>query len=100
MQIPVLVEPVAGNGYRARGGEPLPLVVEAPTRDEALAKLKYEVQARLSNGVELVSLEVTPEENPWLAMAGMYDPNDPVVQDWLEEIRRYREEVEQDPNYL
>ena len=25
MQIPVLVEPVANNGFRARSGEPLPL---------------------------------------------------------------------------
>ena len=36
MQIPVLIEPIAGNGYRARGGEPLAVVVEAPTRAEAL----------------------------------------------------------------
>jgi predicted nucleic acid-binding protein len=47
MQIPVLIEPSAGNGYRARGGEPLPLVVEAPTREEALAKLKEQLQAQL-----------------------------------------------------
>jgi hypothetical protein len=38
MQIPVVIEPSAGKGYRARGGEPLTLVVEAPTREEALAK--------------------------------------------------------------
>ena len=29
MKIPVLIEPVASNGYRARGGEPFPEVGEA-----------------------------------------------------------------------
>ena len=28
MQIPVLIEPVAANGFRARSGEPLPLTAE------------------------------------------------------------------------
>jgi hypothetical protein len=28
MQIQDLIEPVAGNGYRARGGEPLDLTAE------------------------------------------------------------------------
>ncbi|HMC63975.1 MAG TPA: hypothetical protein VKI65_03475 [Gemmataceae bacterium] len=100
MQIPVLIEPVAGNGYRARGGKPLPLCAEGATRAEALAKLKEQLQARLSNGAELVAIEVPSQENPWLRMAGMYDPNDPDVQGWIEEMKRYREEVEQDPNYL
>jgi hypothetical protein len=36
MQIPVLIEPINGNGYRASGGAPLAVVVEAPTREEAL----------------------------------------------------------------
>ena len=28
MQIPILIEPVAGNGFRFRGGEPFGLSVE------------------------------------------------------------------------
>ena len=56
MQIPVLVERVAGNGYRARGAEPLGFVAEGPTRETALAKLKELVQARLRQGAEIVSI--------------------------------------------
>ena len=47
MQISVLIEPIGNNGYRATGPEPLPVVVEAPTREEALAKLEEKLEARL-----------------------------------------------------
>ncbi len=40
MQIPVLIESIAGNGYRARGGEPLPLTADGPTREAALHNLR------------------------------------------------------------
>src|SRR5438128_2046001 len=99
MQIPILIEPVAGNGYRARGGEPLSLTAEGATREEALAKLKEQLQARLSTGAAIVPLEVPVEDNPWLQMAGIYDPSNPDVQEWKEEMRRYREEIDRDPNY-
>ncbi len=40
MQIPVLVERVKGNGYRARGVEPFAVSAKGSTREEALAKLR------------------------------------------------------------
>ncbi len=97
MQIPVLIEPIAGNGYRARGGEPLPLVVEAPTREEALAKLKEQLQARLRNGAELVPVELGAKPHPWMEFAGMYDPSDPVVQGWEKAVTDYRRKVDEHP---
>jgi hypothetical protein len=48
---------------------------------------------------ELVALEVPAPDNPWLAMAGMYDPNDPLVRDWKEAMAAYRCDVESDPDY-
>ncbi len=98
MQIPVLIEPVAGNGYRARGGEPLAVAVEAPTREEALAKLREVLQARLQNGAEIVPLEVTPVQHPWMKFAGMFK-DDPLVEEWKEAMAEYRREVEEDPDY-
>lgn len=98
MQIPVLIEPVAGNGYRARGGEPLAVVVEAPTREEALAKLQEALQARLRNGAEIVPLEVAPPKHPWMEFAGMFE-NDPLLEEWKEAMAEYRREVEEDPDY-
>jgi len=60
MQISVLVEPVAGNGYRAHGAEPFGVSAEAATREEAVAKVRQLCQARLSGGAELVTVKVGP----------------------------------------
>ena len=100
MQIPVLLEPIAGNSYRAKSGEPLPLSAEGATRDEALRKLRDLMDGRLQNGAQLVPFEVRPKENPWLASAGIFDPNDPLVQEWKQAMAEYRQEVEDDPDYL
>src|SRR5436309_779995 len=89
MAIQVLVEPLANNGFRATSGEPIPLTVEAPTREEALAKLKKRLQARLQNGAELVPLELTPAPHPWMEFAGMFK-DDPGIDDWKRSMAEYR----------
>ena len=50
------------------GVAPLAVSVEAPTRDEALAKLKERLQARFKNGAELVPVELTPEPHPLMEL--------------------------------
>lgn len=97
MQIPVLVEPVADNSFRAKAGEPLPLSAEGATAEEAVRNLRAAMDRQLKNGKQLLSVEVAPE-NPWLAMAGMHDPKDPLVQQWKKEMAAYRQEFEDDPN--
>jgi hypothetical protein len=97
MQIPVLVERVKGNGYRARGTEPFALTARGATREEALAKLRAKIQARLKNGTELVGLEVGPPPHPWMECAGMFK-DDPFIEDWIQSMAEYRDEVEKDPN--
>jgi predicted RNase H-like HicB family nuclease len=47
MQIPVLIEPVARNGYRARVLEPYAVSAKGATREEALAKLRAKIEKRL-----------------------------------------------------
>jgi hypothetical protein len=56
MQIPVLVERVNGKGYRACGKEPFAVSARGATREEALAKLRAKIQARLKKGSEIVGL--------------------------------------------
>jgi hypothetical protein len=97
MQIPVLVEPVTGNGFRAKAGEPLPLTAEGATPDEAVRNLRAAMDRQLKSGKQLLSVDIA-QENPWLAMAGMHDPGDPLVQKWKEEMAAYRQEVEDDPD--
>jgi hypothetical protein len=99
MQIPILIEPIAGNGYRASGGPPLAVVVEAPTREEALAKLKEQLQARLRDGAEIVQLELPPATHPLAKFAGMFK-DDPLLPEWKEAMAEYRRQVDADPDGL
>ena len=95
MQIPVLVEPIDGKGYRARGGEPLPLVAEGPTREAALAKLREQLQARLKGGAEVVSLDLNDASHPLAEFVGMFK-DDPLVEDWKKSMADYRHQIDQD----
>ena len=100
MQIPVLIEPIAGNGYLAKTGDPLPLRAEGATRGDALKKLEEMMTQRLTSGSTIAPVPEGASENPWLAMAGIYDPADPEVQAWIEAMAEYRREVDNDPDRL
>lgn len=99
MQIAVLVERVAGNGYRASGAEPFAVTVRASTREKALAKLREKIQARLKKGAELVNLDVEASAHPWMKFAGMFR-DDPYFAGWQKAIAEYRQEVDEAPDYL
>lgn len=98
MQIPVLVEPVPNEGFRATAGPPLPLSAEGATPDEAVRNLRAVMDQQLKNGKQLTSVEFPAAPNPWLAMAGTLDLNDPLVQEWQAAMAEYRLEVEADPD--
>src|SRR5437763_10951687 len=101
MQIPVLVERLKSKTFRARGTEPFAISAKGATREEALAKLRAKIERRLMNGTEIVGMEFGNQpaaDNPWLAMAGIYDPDDPVVQEWKKTMAAYRQETERNPD--
>jgi len=96
MTIPVLIEPVAEGGYRATGGSPFVVSAEGATRDEALGRLRVEIEQRIAAGAVLVPLEVGPAEgNPWMKGAGMFQ-DDPLFDAWQESIAEYRRRVDDD----
>jgi hypothetical protein len=97
MQIPVLVERLKGNGFRARGKEPFAVSARGSTREEALAKLRVKIQTRLKNGTEIVGLEVGPEPHPLAEFAGMFK-DDPDFEDVLKIMADNRERVNEDPD--
>jgi predicted RNase H-like HicB family nuclease len=97
MQIPVLIERVKGNGYRARGTEPFAVSAKGSTREEALAKLRAKIETRLKKGSELVGLDIGPQPHPWMKFAGMFK-DDPWTEDWVQSMAEYRQQVEDDPN--
>jgi predicted RNase H-like HicB family nuclease len=98
MEIPVLIEPVAGNGFRARSAEPLGITAEGATSEEALQKVRQEIQNRLAAGTRLVSVEV-PSDHARARFAGIYSDDDPLVQEWLEIMAENRRRADEDPNY-
>jgi predicted RNase H-like HicB family nuclease len=97
MQVPVIVEPVKGNGYRARGKEPFAVSARGATREEALAKLRAKIHARLKNGTEVVGLEIAPEEHPLAEFAGMFK-DDPIFEDVLKIMADNRKKMDEDSN--
>jgi predicted RNase H-like HicB family nuclease len=94
MNIPVLIEPVPGNGFRATGAEPFAAVAEGATPDEALARLRESVERRLQAGARVVSLPLSAPDHSWLPFAGMFHGDDPIVQQWLEVLQSRRREPE------
>ena len=98
MQIDVLIEPMAGNGYRASGGAPFAFTAEGTTREEALRKFQEMVEGRFAGGAQLVRLDVKHGEPPWAKFAGTWPPNDPRIAAWEQAIEEYRQKVDEDPN--
>jgi predicted RNase H-like HicB family nuclease len=99
MQIPVLIEPIARNGYRAHSKEPFALSAKGATREEALAKLRAKIEGRLKKGTEIVGLEIGQPPHPWMPFAGMFK-DDPWIEDWKQSVEDYRRQVDEDPDAL
>lgn len=97
MQIPILIERVANNGFRSRGGEQFSLSAEGETREEVLNKLNEQLRARLKDGAELVALEDSPAPHPLAQFAGMFK-DDPMLDEWKQSMAEFRQAIEQDPD--
>jgi predicted RNase H-like HicB family nuclease len=99
MRLSVLIEPVPGQGYLAKGGEPFAVTAEGATRDDALQKLREIIEGKIAAGAEIVTLDVPFPEHPWLPFAGMFR-DDTLVEEWkqtLAELRRQDEEDRLEP---
>jgi hypothetical protein len=97
MQIPVLIEPIDGKGYRARGAEPFALIAEGPTREAALTKLKELLHSRLRNGAEIVTMDLSQEPHPLAEFVGMFK-DDPLIEDWKKDVAEYRRKIDEEPD--
>jgi hypothetical protein len=98
MNIPIVVEPIAGNGYRASGG-PFAVTAEGATREETLAKLRDLIEQRLAAGAQLVELEIKkPNSRPWTRFVGTWQPGDPFIERWKQAVEDYRRKMDEDPS--
>ena len=92
MHLPILIEPVAGNGYRASAGQPFALSTEGATREEALQRLRQEIESRLAAGADIVSLEIPKQEHPLAPYVGMFR-NNPLFAEWQQAMAEYRRQA-------
>jgi hypothetical protein len=87
-----------GRHFQAPTWGPSPLSAEGETREEVLAKLREQLQARLRDGAEVVTLEVAERltGNPWVEFAGMFQ-DDPYFEEWQQAIADRRRKIDEDP---
>jgi len=95
MQIPVLIEPVAGNGYRARAGEPFGWSAEGATPDDALRALNEVVSREVAAGTRVAAIDVPGKAHPLLQYAGTWKDH-PLLDDWRQAIEEYRHSAEEE----
>jgi predicted RNase H-like HicB family nuclease len=89
MDIPVLIEPLPDSGFRATSGEPLHLATEAPTREEAVAKLRTLIEERVAAGAQVVAVSIDTS-HPLAKFAGMLK-DDPLAEPWKQAMAEYRD---------
>jgi hypothetical protein len=98
MQIPVLVEPMENQGFRATGGSGLEFAARGATAEEALGRFRAEIERRIAAGAILVNVEVGAiEENPWTQCVGSLK-DDPFFDAWQQEIAENRRELDENPD--
>lgn len=101
MEVPVIVEPILGNGFRAigAGGLSVRLTAEGSTAAEAVDRLAEQVRTRLHAGARLADLNIPAEAAPWKRDAGCLR-NDPLYESWRESMEEYRAKLDEDPEAL
>ena len=101
VEVPVIIEPVTGNGYRVTGagGLSVGLTAEGATAEEAIDRLAEQIQTRLNAGAKLAELNVATGAAPWKQDAG-YLVDDPLYQPWREAMEEYRRKLDEDPEAL
>ncbi len=90
MGIPIIVEPAGDNAFRASSGGLWGLEIEAPSRDEAIEKLREQINCRLDAGAEVLELEIRDQPHPLARFAGMLK-DDPLLQLWKDAMTEYRQ---------
>jgi hypothetical protein len=91
VEMPVVIEPIAGRGYRATGAGELSvgLSADGATAAEAIDRLAERFRRRVDSGASLTELNVAGDPAPWKQDAG-YLRDDPLYEPWRAETEQYR----------
>ena len=100
MDISVVVEKIADNGYQATSYVPTHVVAQGRTRQEALDRLSAQLRGRLSSAeVVTLSIPLLGDAHPWKAIAGSWRDS-PDRADIERNLQEYRQQVDADPDRL
>jgi hypothetical protein len=100
MDIPVLLEALPANGYRATSLTPTRVSAEAPSREEALEQVSRLLREQFAHAeVVHVSMDLSGENHPWHSLAGSWKDH-PDAAEFDEHLRSYRRQVDADPERL
>ncbi len=96
MRIPVVVRRVPGSGYLAEVAGPLDLIAVGTTRDAALQQLRILIEAQITAGTEITSIEIGEKgiAHPWLPFAGMFR-DDPLIDEWKQTMAAARHQEDE-----
>lgn len=97
MKIPILIEPLSEHRFRASGAA-WEMSAEGQTSEEALDRLRQEMQQRLTRGSRVTFLDTEqlgPSEHPLARFAGCMK-DEPLYDEWQVAVSEYRANCEQD----
>ena len=100
MRIPVLIEPISDQRFRASGAA-WEMSAEGDSSEEALERLRNEVQQRLSHGSQVTFLDIellapnSKSEHPLARFAGCMK-DDSLYDEWQAAVAEYRTCCDQD----
>jgi hypothetical protein len=97
VETPVIIEPIAGTGFRVTGagGMSVGLTAEGSTAAEAIERLAGQVRERMNAGARLADLSVAP----WKNSAG-YLRDEPLYDAWREAMEANRRKLDDDPEAI
>ena len=100
MKIPILIEPIANDGFQATSGLPSRPRLNGATREEAVARLREEIDRRMAEGAVVMPLEIPAiEEKPPIWGIGMFK-DDPLFDEWQEAIAENRRRFEEEEDNI
>jgi hypothetical protein len=96
MQIPVLVESLGLNRFRAQAPPPFDVTADGATSSEAVEKLREKMAESMAGGKQVVAMEIPAKaEHPWMPYVGQF-AGDPQFDAWQEAIAEYRHQRAQE----
>jgi hypothetical protein len=96
MQIPILVEALGQDQYRAQAPAPFSVAAEGKSSAEAVQKLRAKIESEFSNGKQIVMLDLPIEtENPWIQYAG-HLKDETFLDDFQAGLAEYRRQRDPD----